>query len=58
MMVVDGATNGTSVVWRQKIAVNPGTNYTFSYWLQSVAIPATPASIEARSMALRSRDQP
>ncbi|MBP8157479.1 MAG: lamin tail domain-containing protein, partial [Flavobacterium sp.] len=39
MMVVDGSiyNGGNDLVWGQNIVVNPGQNYTFSYWLQTVA---------------------
>ncbi len=37
MMVVDGATNPNLRVWEQTIPVLPATNYTFSYWIQTVA---------------------
>ncbi|MCF6130555.1 lamin tail domain-containing protein, partial [Flavobacterium sp. AS60] len=39
MMVVDGSTSngGNDMVWGQNIAVNAGQNYTFSYWLQTIA---------------------
>ena len=46
MMVVDGSTfnSGNDLVWGQTVAVTPGQNYTFSYWLQTVA-PNNPAVI-------------
>ncbi|HCY89126.1 MAG TPA: hypothetical protein DHV17_02580, partial [Chitinophagaceae bacterium] len=46
MMVVDGSTNPNTVVWKQKVPVQPNTNYTFRYWLQTVAMPSSVASIE------------
>lgn len=41
MMVVDGSTTnaGNDIVWGQTVAVTPNTNYTFSYWMQTVATP-------------------
>ena len=40
MMVIDGSTSngGTDVVWRQQVPVTTGSVYTFSYWVQSVAL--------------------
>ena len=40
MMVVDGSTSngGTDIVWRQQVPVTAGSVYTFSYWVQSVAL--------------------
>ncbi len=45
MMVVDGSvTNaGNDIVWGQNVAVVPGQNYTFTYWLQTIS--AGPTSI-------------
>ena len=39
MMVVDGSTvnGGNDMVWGQNIAVTPGQNCTFSYWLQTIS---------------------
>lgn len=47
MMVVDGSivTGGNDKVWCQTIAVAPGQNYTFSYWIQTLATPS-PADID------------
>ena len=45
MMVVDGAINPNLRVWEQTIPVLPATNYTFSYWIQTVA-PNNPAQIK------------
>ncbi len=41
MMVIDGSTSnaGNDIVWGQTVTVTPNTNYTFSYWLQTVATP-------------------
>ncbi|WP_269224520.1 T9SS type B sorting domain-containing protein [Flavobacterium sp. IMCC34518] len=36
MMVVDGAIDGTSVVWSQTVHVEPSTNYDFSFWVQNL----------------------
>ena len=36
MMVVDGAISGNTSVWKQVISVEKNTNYTFSYYAQSV----------------------
>jgi hypothetical protein len=38
MMVVDGSifNGGNDLVWGQTVAVTPGQNYTFSYWLQTI----------------------
>ena len=46
-MVVDGSTSnsGNDKVWGQTITVVPNQNYTFSYWLQTVATP-NPAIID------------
>lgn len=47
MMVVDGSlvNGGNDKVWCQTIAVAPNQNYTFSYWIQTVATPS-PANID------------
>ncbi len=47
MMVVDGsvANGGNDRVWCQTVPVNNGRTYTFSYWVQSVALP-NPANLE------------
>ena len=47
MMVVDGSNlnAGNDKLWCQTVAVTPGQNHTFSYWIQTVATP-NPASIE------------
>jgi gliding motility-associated-like protein len=41
MMVIDGSTSngGNDKVWGQTVTVTPNTNYTFSYWMQTVATP-------------------
>lgn len=46
MMVVDGSNvnSGNDKLWCQTIAVNPNQNYTFQYWIQTVALPV-PANI-------------
>ena len=46
MMVVDGSTTnaGNDLVWGQNIVVNPGQNYTLSFWAQTLAA-TNPASI-------------
>ncbi len=36
MLVCDGATDGTSVIWSQTVATNPGTNYNFSFYAQNL----------------------
>nr|WP_315147738.1 T9SS type B sorting domain-containing protein [uncultured Flavobacterium sp.] len=36
MLVCDGATDGTSVVWSQTVTVNPSTAYNFSFWAQNL----------------------
>jgi len=48
MMVVDGSTSngGNDKVWGQTVTVQPNQTYTFSYWLQTIAMP-NPAVIEA-----------
>ncbi|WP_443667533.1 Ig-like domain-containing protein, partial [Flavobacterium terrisoli] len=47
MFVADGSNQnaGNDSVWCQTVAVVPGQNYTFSYWVQTVATP-NPANIE------------
>ncbi len=47
MMVVDGSINnaGNDKLWYQTIPVNTGQNYTFSFFIQTVAIN-NPASLE------------
>ncbi|WP_187661273.1 beta strand repeat-containing protein, partial [Flavobacterium buctense] len=47
MMVIDGSNlnAGNDSVWCQTVAVVPGQNYTFSYWIQTVATP-NPANID------------
>ncbi|WP_291116173.1 lamin tail domain-containing protein, partial [Flavobacterium sp. UBA6135] len=47
MMIVDGSTSngGNDKVWCQTVSVQPGQNYTFSYWVQTIAMP-NPANIE------------
>ena len=49
MMVIDGSTinAGTDKVWGQTITVQPNQTYTFSYWVQTVALP-NPANLEVR----------
>ncbi len=47
MMVVDGSAFAVDTVWYQTVPVLPGTNYTFSYWIQTVATNS-PAQIETR----------
>jgi gliding motility-associated-like protein len=46
MMVVDGSNvnSGNDKLWCQTIAVNQNQNYTFEYWVQTVALPI-PANI-------------
>ena len=41
MMVIDGSlfNSGNDKVWCQTVAVTPNQNYTFSYWIQTVATP-------------------
>ncbi|HMO63572.1 MAG TPA: hypothetical protein PKC39_14995, partial [Ferruginibacter sp.] len=45
MLVADGSLNATHKVWCQVVPVKPNTDYTFSYWLQTVALPS-PSRIE------------
>lgn len=47
MMVIDGSTvnGGNDKVWCQTVPVNPGQNYTLTYWLQTLALPS-PANID------------
>ena len=47
MMVVDGSllNTGNDKVWCQNVSVTPGQTYTFSYWVQSVAL-SNPANLE------------
>jgi gliding motility-associated-like protein len=49
MMVIDGSTlnAGNDKVWGQTITVQPNQTYTFSYWIQTVALPS-PANIEVK----------
>ena len=49
MMVIDGSTSnaGTDKVWGQTITVQPNQTYTFSYWVQTLAMP-DPANIELK----------
>ena len=49
MMVIDGSTinAGADKVWGQTIAVQPNQTHTFSYWVQTVALP-NPANIELK----------
>lgn len=47
MFVADGSTAGNARVWWQEVPVQPNTNYTFTYYLQSVH-SASPALIETR----------
>jgi len=49
MMVIDGSTinAGADKVWGQTITVQPNQTYTFSYWVQTVALP-NPANLEVR----------
>jgi gliding motility-associated-like protein len=46
MMVLDGATNGTSPFWEQTIAVEKNKNYVFTYFAQSLT-NTNPAEIQA-----------
>lgn len=47
MLVVDGSivNGGNDKVWCQTIVVTPNQNYTFKYWIQTVATP-NPADID------------
>lgn len=47
MLVADGSTTANAKVWQQAVPVTPGTDYNFSYWIQTVATPS-PAEIEAQ----------
>ncbi|MEC4050756.1 hypothetical protein OX284_015055, partial [Flavobacterium sp. SUN046] len=49
MMVVDGSiyNSGNDKVWGQNIPVTAGQNYTFSYWIQSIAAQS-PASLNVK----------
>lgn len=49
MMVIDGSTinAGADKVWGQTITVQPNQTYTFSYWIQTVALP-NEANIEVK----------
>ena len=49
MMVIDGSTinAGTDKIWGQTITVQPNQTYTFSYWVQTVALP-NQANIEVK----------
>ena len=40
-MIIDGSTSnsGNDKVWEQIITVVPNQNYTFSYWLETIATP-------------------
>ncbi len=46
-MVVDGSTVANDKIWSQTIPVNPGTTYTFSYYVQTVSA-SSPAQIETQ----------
>jgi gliding motility-associated-like protein len=52
MMIIDGSTSnaGNDKVWGQTIAVEPNKIYSFSYWVQTVALgnPASIANIELK----------
>lgn len=45
MMAIDGATAPNVKIWSQKVSVQPNTNYTVRYWLQSID-PNSPAQLE------------
>jgi serine/threonine protein kinase len=47
MMVVNGSSDPSAVVWSQKITVDPGTQYDFSMWISSW-FPDNPATIDVR----------
>ena len=49
MMIFDGSTSnaGNDKAWGQTIAVQPNKIYTFSYWVQTVALP-NPANLELK----------
>lgn len=47
MFVADGSTENDAKVWWQEVPVQPNTNYTFTYYLQSVHAES-PAVIETR----------
>lgn len=47
LLVADGSTVANSILWRQKIPVRTNTNYTFSYWLESVTT-SNPAQLETQ----------
>jgi hypothetical protein len=43
MMIVNGATNGTSPVWDETISVTPDTTYTFTAWVADIYTGGEPA---------------
>jgi PEP-CTERM motif len=43
MMIVNGATNGTSPVWDETISVSPDTTYTFTAWVADIYSGGEPA---------------
>ena len=49
MMIIDGSTinAGNDKVWGQTITVQPNQTYTFSYWIQTIALP-NEANIEVK----------
>ena len=49
MLVYNGSNlaTGSKIVWSQKVPVPSGTNLTFSFWLQSLGLPAiNPSTVE------------
>jgi hypothetical protein len=47
MMVINGSSDPSAVVWSQKITVDPGKRYDFSMWISSW-FPDNPATIDVR----------
>lgn len=43
MMIVNGATNGTSPVWDETVSVTPDTTYTFTAWVADIYTGGEPA---------------
>jgi Ca2+-binding RTX toxin-like protein len=46
MMAVNAATSANVVVGSETVTVTPGTQYDFSFWASTWAVPGTPAQLE------------
>ena len=45
-MVINGNLTAGIIAWSESVAVIPGANYQFSYWIQTVSLAANPAQLQ------------